>query len=293
MAVPAVAQSDIGRISIIANPDRAAPLGETARGIQHVLQQAWPELTVEIIDKENFIPNQTQPTLVIALGDAMLPWLAEHPHDYTGAIAFYVSTAAFAADKKNVKLTALYREQPLSRQLQLAKLLIPNLHSVAIIRGNRELPQSAADLRRSSGIDVIEAPLDLQSEWPKLLSQLMHDNDVLLGIDDSQLYNSDNIRSILLTAYRHGKGLIGPSRAFVNAGSLASCYTGSEQYLQQLIAMVGTFLNEHKLPGPQYPKAFRVAVNPQVALSLGLSIPDEKTLSAWAQNQFGDCGDGC
>lgn len=288
--MPAVAQSNIGRISIIA--DGAAPLGDTARGIQHTLQQAWPDLAIEITSKETFIPNQTQPTLIIALGDSTLPWL-EHNHDYAGAIAFYVSTAAFAPNKKNTKLTALYRDQPLSRQLQLAKLLIPNLRSVAIIRGNRELAQNATDLQRGSGIRVIEAALDMQSEWPKLLSQLMHDHDVLLGIDDSQIYNSDNIRSILLTAYRHGKGLIGPSRAFVNAGSLASCYTVSEQYLQQLAAMVGTFINEHKLPSPQYPKVFRVAINPQVALSLGLSVPDEKTLSAWAQNQSGECGNGC
>jgi ABC-type uncharacterized transport system substrate-binding protein len=294
MAAPAVAQSDIARITVIATSDHAAPLSDIARGVQYALQQAWPELVVEITDKENFIPKATQSTLIVALGDALLPWLTEHSHDYSSAIAFYVSATAFAPhDKNSAKLTALYRDQPLVRQLDLAKLLIPNLHHAAILRGKNPLPQSVPELQRSSGIVITEASASQQSEWPKLLAQVIRDNDVLLGIDDPSLYNGETIRSILLTTYRHGKSVIGPSRAFVTAGSLASCYTASDQYLQQLLTMVATSIQNHKPPRPQYPKQFRVVVNPQVATSLGLTIPTEETLTAWSQNYSGDCGNGC
>lgn len=291
--MPAAAQTDIRRISVVVVSERAAAQSDIARNVQRALQQAWPQLAVEITDKDRFIPHPNQPTLLIALGDALLPWLVEHHRDGNAAIAFYVGTATFAPYQKNYPwLTALYRDQPLQRQLDLAKLLNPQLRRVAILRSEKPLPQSAAELQRRSGLSIAEAAAQ-PGEWPKLLAQLMRNNDVLLGIDDASLYNGETIRSILLTAYRHGKGLIGPSRAFVTAGSLASCYTTPEQYLQQLLAMVAAAVDGHKLPQPQYPQYFRVAVNPQVAASLGLVIPDEETLTAWSQNYRGDCGNGC
>ena len=293
-ALPAAAQTDIARISVIAAGERSAPLGDYARGVHHALQQAWPQLTVELKDKDSFVANAQQPTLVIALGDALLPWLAEHQRDYAQAIAFYVGAGAFAPHaKNNAKLTALYRDQPLTRQLQLAKWLLPNLRHAAVLRSEMPLPLSAAELERNTGVTISEMVATADDEWPKLLAQAMRSNDVLLGIDDATIYNGDTIRSILLTTYRHNRGVIGPNRAFVTAGSLASCYTASDQYLQQLMAMVAAALQERKLPRPQYPKTFRVAVNPQVAVSLGLTIPSEEALTAWSQDHTGDCGNGC
>jgi hypothetical protein len=288
----AAAEPNIARIDVITAADNPAG-NDLAGGVQHALQQAWPGLSVTVHSSDGYQNNDAQTTIAIAVGDAALPWL-NGKANFAGAIAFYVSSIAFNADDKHDrKITALYRDQPLSRQLRLAKLLLPHLQSAAIIHGSRPLPQSNTELQRDSDVLITDAVIDNQTEWPKLLSQLMRDNDVLLGIDDPQIYNSDTIRSVLLTTYRHGKVLIGPSRAFVNAGSLASCYTASDQYLQQLVAMVGAFLQDRKLMRPQYPKVFRVAINSQVAASLNLSIPDEKIISAWLQNQPGDCGNGC
>lgn len=282
----------ISHIDIVIPADNAA-LADLAGGMQHALQQLQPSLPVTIRSAGS--PGRdTQTALAITVGDALLPWIEKEKNNYAATLAFYVSSINYQNQLRNDdKVTALYRDQPLSRQLQLAKLLLPNLRRVAIIHGHQKLPQTNAALEHSSQLKIQSLDIEDKIDWPKYLSQLILDNDVLLGIDDTTIYNSDTVRSILLTTYRHGKFLVGPGRGFVNAGSLASCYTASDQYLKQLTTMVSSLLRTQKLPAPQYPQAFRVALNSRVATSLGLTVQDENTLTARLLNQVEECGDGC
>lgn len=282
----------IGRIDIVIPADNPA-LADLAGGVQHALQQSQPNLPITIRHAGSASAD-TQTALAIPLGDALLPWIGTEKNNYAATLAYYVSSLSYRADFHNEeKITALYRDQPLTRQLQLAKLLLPNLRRVAIIHGHRKLSQTNAVLEQSSKLQIQTLDIEEKIDWPKYLSQLMQDNDVLLGVDDMSVYNSDTIRSVLLTTYRHGKFLIGPGRTFVNAGSLASCYTASDQYLKQLTDMVSGLLRTQKIPAPQYPRTFRVALNPRVATSLGLTVQDENTLTARLLNTVEECGDGC
>jgi putative tryptophan/tyrosine transport system substrate-binding protein len=290
--------AQITRIEVLVPADNVA-LADLAGGIQHALQQTQFALPVTIRIADGSTGNDTQNTLVVAVGDALLQQTNLYKTNYPAIIAFYVSSSNYLLQPHNDdKVTALYRDQPLSRQLQLAKLLLPNLRRVGIIHGHRNLAPSVTQLERSSKLQIQAIDIEDKPDWPKYLSQLMMDNDVLLGVDDPVIYNGETIRSILLTTYRRGKFLIGPGRAFVNAGSLASCYTAPDQYLKQLVDMVGHLLRAQKLPSPQYPRAFRAAINPQVAASLGLATQDENTLTARLLNEVGqgpsgECGDGC
>jgi ABC-type uncharacterized transport system substrate-binding protein len=289
----AAAEMDIARIDIIVAPDNAAA-ADLADTIQQALQKAQLGVETAVKNSINYQSNNAATTLVITIGDSSLASLNNKKTPFAGVIAFYVNSALFRqSDIPALHTTAIYRDQPLLRQLRLGKLLLPNLQRVTILHSPRELIPSIETLQRESLLTIHEVVFDNRSEWPKLLSLALHESDFLLGIDDSDIYNSNSIRSILLTAYRHGKGLIGPSRAFVNAGGLASCYTTTDQYQQQLVEMVTVVLHEHRLPHPQYPNKFHVAINKQVATSLNIPIPDEKTLSAWLQNQDGECGNGC
>lgn len=293
MALPAMADAVVARIDIVI-PANNPNLTDMAGGIEHALTQRWPNIGVNISRNDNYVANDSANTLVIAIGDSSLPWLSRNAPQFSSAIAFHVSSMLFNdAERHDNKITALYRDQPLLRQLQMAKLLIPNLRRAAAIHSADINLSGVEQLQRNSGVQITDATLSTDVDWAKTLSQLMRDNDVLLGLEDPRIYNSENIRSILLTTYRHGRVLIGPSRPFVNAGSLASCYTASEQYLQQLLSMVAIIVQEHRLPRPQFPKGYRVAINSQVAASLGLNVPDEKTLTSMLQTQLGDCADGC
>lgn len=293
-ALPALADGAIARIDIVV-PANNSNYADIAGGIKHALAQKLPSLPVTIASNDTYATGtDSQNVLVIAIGDASLPWLFANAERFHFALAFLVNSKIFnERERNNSKISALYRDQPLGRQLQLAKLIVPNLQRAAIIHSADIALTNIEQLQREANIQIIDTAFDNTTDWAKTLAQLMRENDVLLGIEDPQIYNSENIRSILLTTYRHGKVLIGPSRPFVNAGSLASCYTASDQYLQQLLAMITTIAQEHRLPRPQFPKAYRVAVNSQVAASLGFKIPDENALTVLLQQRLGDCADGC
>lgn len=307
-SLPAVAQTIVTRIDVVAPADNPA-LADLGGGVQHALQRKF-SLPVTLRTSAESAAGNNQNTLLIVIGDSLLPMASEQKPRYAATLALQVtSTSYFAALRGDDRVTALFRDQPLLRQLRLAKLILPNLRRVGIIHGHEGLPQTPAQLERLSKLSIQAIDIEGRADWPKQLSQLMLENDVLLGVEDPAIYNRDTIRSILLTTYRRGKFLIGPSRGFVGPGSLASCYTAPDQYIQQLLDVVAELLRTQQLPSPQYPRAFRVAVNPQVAASLGLSVPDEKSLTSRLQPQSGsqlqfqsgpqlqfqsgECGDDC
>ena len=280
-------------------PNANPVLANVANDIKLALQPIQPSLPITIHSISESVGKNSKNTLVITVGENLLPWLATEKDNYAAVLAFSVSSIEYYPkfhDQK--KITALFRDQPLSRQLQLAKLILPNLRRVGIIVGHKGLPIGIAELEHGSQLEIQSIDIEDKPDWPKYLSQLVADNDVLLGVDDPNIYNAESIRSILLTTYRHGKLLIGPGRSFVRAGSLASCYTTPSQNLQQLTDMVASILRNKNLPRPQYPRSFQVEINSQVAESLGLNVPDEQTITARLQNQTSqisskECGNGC
>jgi len=61
------------------------------------------------------------------------------------------------------------------------------------------------------------------------LDELLIDSDVLLAVPDSEIYNSNSIRNILLSSYRRGIPLVGFSQAYVKAGALCAIFSTPEQ----------------------------------------------------------------
>ena len=108
------------------------------------------------------------------------------------------------------------------------------------------------------------------------LGEVILDSDILLGTDDSSIYNADNLKTILLTSYSRNKVLIGPSAPFIDAGSLSTTYS-SPQDMARSVA----YLIEQGMPAgaASYPRYFSVLSNAQVARSLGIPLPDDATLA--------------
>lgn len=282
------------RIDIIVPPESAAHI-DLAQAARHALLQRDASLKIEITNSVD--SDSKSADLAIAIGDLLLPWSGSSANRYPATICFYVGSSRFAGSvPKRSNISALFRDQPLERQLKLAAMLLPESARFALLYSSDGPPPGYQ--RLAEGHDTVTA-IDVsgRTDWPRTISQLMLDHDALIAIDDQQLYNRDTIRSVLLTTYRHGRVVIGPSRPFVNAGSLASAYTPSDQYLNQLTEMVSQYLQNGRLPTPQYPTMFRVAVNRQVAESLDLKVPDEDVLTERLQQSdrhLGqECSDGC
>lgn len=263
-----------------------------ARAAEHALQQLRPAPAIAVTTTANTNKNPSRDTLLVAIGDDTLGWVGSIENGYAATLCFYVSSASYGQLGDHTRKSALFRDQPLARQLQLARQLLPDarnalvIHSQPLFGDGETTPGS-----RNANFAVHVFKVNVEEDWAKPLSRWLAENDVLIGVEDRDLYNRATIRSVLLTTYRHGKVLIGPNRGFVGAGSLASAYTSPEQYLLQLQAMVQGWQETRTLPAPQYPTFYQIHVNRQVATSLGLTLPDDQALLRSLQNQSQQWGD--
>jgi ABC-type uncharacterized transport system substrate-binding protein len=272
LLVSCVVHAHKASVQFVIPADNAAMLN-FARAARHALLQVEPALQVEI---GTSVKTVNADTLLVPIGDELMATIHATGDDTRSILFFYASSTAYHRLPPHRGETALFRDQPLQRQLELAALLLPNARRALVLyRDNRPEIHSARGYSQQ-GVSYRDVGAD--SNWITKVAQWIQHYDVLISIDDRKLYNRESIRSILLTTYRQGKVLIGPDRGFVNAGSLASVYSTPEQYLQQLQRMVQAWLHNHALPAAEFPRDYQLAVNRQVADSLGLRLPDDSAL---------------
>ncbi|MHC6226481.1 ABC transporter substrate-binding protein [Pseudomonas sp. X10] len=170
-------------------------------------------------------------------------------------------------------LSLLWSDPPAARQLRLTRYLLPQARRVGVLYAEHssflldELRQAAGPL----GLEIVaQAWPDLRDSRP--LQHLLGNSDVLLGIDDPQLYNSKTAKNLLLSSYARQMALIGPNAGFVRAGALASTFSDQDDWL----AVIDRLLDQPpaKWPRSLYPDHFGVNGNQQVARALGLEPID-------------------
>lgn len=189
--------------------------------------------------------------------------------------AGYEALLAQTAPKKITHaLTAIYLDQPWLRRIDFWHAALPDRHRLGLLYS----PETHLDVARlrqdvaQRGGALMARPLRSVDELFDRLETVLAGSDVLLAIPDSQIYNSSNIRNILLTSYRHGVPLIGLSQAYVNAGALGAIFSTPKQLAIQASRIVIAFAHNKELPQAQYPEDYTIAVNPQVARSLGIEM---------------------
>lgn len=209
---------------------------------------------------------------LILLGPQLLDWRLQLTHSQPPTIIMQVSRVQAQqrfADEIPQHLTLMWSDPPPARQIALLKTMQPDVRHVGVLFS----PSSAFLLP-----EIIQA-LNAQGllmhvyNWSgdyvaRGFHRLLNETDALLGVDDSQVYNNSTIKHILLSSYARKKALIGPTAAYIKAGSLASTYSSKENWLNTLGALLQT--PAQQWPRNLYPDTFEVLVNQQVARSLGV-----------------------
>ncbi|MFK0312471.1 ABC transporter substrate-binding protein [Pseudomonas sp. NPDC090233] len=247
---------------------------ESRRGHDHVRFQTVSELPH---------PGQLNAdTRLVLLDSAALEWRLGETR---GPPALAMRISRVQAEQRLGKsrpgyLTLLWSDAPLARQLRLARYLLPQAQRIGVLYGENsyflldELRQAARPL----GLEVIA------QDWPdqrdsRPLQHVLGSSDVLLGLDDPDLYNSKTAKNLLLSSYGRQMALIGPNAGFVRAGALASTYSDQDDWLAVLDQLL-----DHppsRWPRSLYPARFGVSGNQQVARALGLE-PIDPTATAKA-----------
>ncbi|EJN40465.1 hypothetical protein PMI38_00020 [Pseudomonas sp. GM84] len=182
-------------------------------------------------------------------------------------------------------LTLLWSDPPLARQLRLARYLLPQAQRIGVLYGEQShfLLDELRLAARPLGLEIVA------QDWPdqrdsRPLQHLLGSSDVLLGLEDPDLYNSKTAKNLLLSSYGRQMAMIGPNAGFVRAGALASTYSDQEDWLRVLDQLLD--LPPARWPRGLYPTRFRVSGNQQVARALGLEPIDQKaTAKALAEGE--------
>lgn len=232
--------------------------------------------------------------LVVALGSNALSQVQQQsPRPATLALMVDENQVAAYLGRERTTLSAIYHNPPLIRQALLGKLILPQGNQVALLVQAGEEARYDPLLEELARFELEARVFPVQGEDALIatLARALSFGDFLLAVPDSAIYNARTIKHILLTAYRRNRIVIGPGRAFVRAGVLASSYTSLETVTAIAAERVRQFLDDGSLAPPGHPERFEIDVNRQVARSLNIPVPDTDELAqginALLQNDAG------
>lgn len=199
-------------------------------------------------------------------------------------ISTFTSFKAFHSivDKNPVRagtISAVYADPSPVQQFQLINLIYGKPVKVGVIL-SADNPHIENVLRRSvtsRQADVHYETLAPGEDISRVLTRLA-DVQALLATPDSDVYNAETIRSILVSTYRRNQAVIGFSATIVKAGALASTISDIEDTVAQIYNIVIDYETTGRLSEPQFPKYFNSVVNEDVARSLNIVISDQVPL---------------
>lgn len=178
----------------------------------------------------------------------------------------------------------LFADQPLIHQVALAMQLKPELKNIGVLYSpgianqiqllEKHLPQSI----------TLNSKLIPDGDYFLNLINLIKNSDIFIAPYDSDIFNSKNAKTILLTSYRHDKAIVGNSRGFVRAGIVASCISTPEILVRTLIQTIKKSHNVKSLRS--YSSDFEITVNKEVAHSLNLKNFSADNLKQRVYNQL-------
>ena len=190
--------------------------------------------------------------------------------------------------KVSGQLSAIYLDQPLSRQLALIRLALPSARRVGVLWGTESFIHAPTlrSLAPSSGFQFVEANVIASEPLFPDLKRVLDDSDVLLALADPTVFNSNTIQNVLLASFRARVPVLAFSPAYVRAGALMALYVTPTQVGQQVASVVRGVLQGKPLPSsPPYAQNFSVAVNEHVARSLGLVLDADGLASQLRQRE--------
>ena len=216
---------------------------------------------------------QSRRMVYVAIGPVALRDMAARKCDcvmiaaYTSSQVWRSVTAGMPAARV-ANMTAIYAEPAPADQLRLIDLLYKRpVRVAAIVSGDTGFLRPT--LQGIAAIEQYGADEDIN----QVLNRISQ-TEVLLAIPDRSVYNTENVRNILLSTYRHNQAVIGFSADMVKAGALASTYSDIEHINAQVADIAADFVVTGELAPPQFPRYFSTIINEGVARSLDVAVDD-------------------
>lgn len=270
----ALAQAETLNVRLVLS-DNSPPYQQFSVALNKAL--ATSKADVNVIASQ--VSDSTNADLVIAVGiKASESTFANIDVPVLGVMipktSYELLLGGLPAQQRSKAVSAIYIDQPWERQLDFIQAALPKHRKIGLLY-SPDTRLDLASLRNSTkqrGLQLSAQSVQTTETLFATLDTVLGESDVLLVIPDNAIYNSSNVRNILLTSYRHKVALIGISQAYVNAGAIGAIFSTPEHLAEQTAATIISFAKSRRLPEPQYPDLYSIALNQQVAHSLGIAL---------------------
>ncbi|MBI1194575.1 MAG: hypothetical protein GC138_01830 [Gammaproteobacteria bacterium] len=176
------------------------------------------------------------------------------------------------------KVSAVFPDQPLERQVAFVHLLMPDKKRMGVLVGQHSFqyvkPLTRLASARGLSVTIGDARED---RIPDAIKDMLAGSDFVLALHDSSLLTPNHAKWLLYMAYQRRIPVIGYSKTYVRAGALAALYSSNDQIGRQVSSMLGKaglrpryHTADIKLPKPEYPNEFSIELNNNVADSFAL-----------------------
>ncbi len=240
--------------------------------------------TIEQWQKEN-TPKQAY-ELIVTIGTAAANE-ALNQKENTPLLNIFIPKNAFdsiysANPQESRKVSAIYLDQPLQRLVRLSIILKPQAKKFGAVFGpiSKNIQPEISQLVTEHGAHLTYSFLSEDENPVAVLKPIVAESELFIAIPDHAIFNKAIARWILYLSFQQKIPVIGFSRAYTNAGAIASVYSSPEnvgRHAGELIA--DRFKHEtNEMTLPQYPRYFTISTNPAVARSMNISLPLEKDL---------------
>ena len=289
VSVASAAQAAETRVIVLAELDKA-PQSETVAALTAELQRDSVGVAVVAPDSATHAALAGAELIVTVGGQAARTTVAlEAAVPVLHVLLSRTTLDALGHRPGGASWSAIVLDQPAERQIALIRLALPAHERIATIAGPETptLARALAAAATRSGLDVRSAEAaDIPALYPALRS-VLEQPAVLVITPDGQVFNSQTVHHVLLTAFRLRAPVLGFSAAYVRAGAMLGLYTTPAQAGTEAAGVVRRVLAGQALPPAGEHTLFEVGVNPTVARALGLELPEAEALTRALRTQEG------
>lgn len=170
---------------------------------------------------------------------------------------------------------------PPETQLRMLKEVLPTVKNVGVIydpNRNAEFVRNNELLAERLGLQIQSFPVESQKDIPKALQQLSKEADVLWGIVDNTVYNSQTAKFIIQdTVKKYRIPFIGISASYVKAGALYALVFDNRDIGRQSAELANRILAATPVSELRSttPERIHLVLNLRTAELIGVEIPEK------------------
>lgn len=190
------------------------------------------------------------------------------------------SAVSLNLDETSNRVSVIYLDQPITRQLNLIKLIMRDNQVLGVLLGpattaSRMQLESAA---KNIGVPLLLESVTKEGDVGPALRRVLDGSDMLLALPDPVIYNRNTIFNILLSSYHNQIPVVGFSASYVKAGAMLAVHSTPSDIAMHIAESIRQFVFTGGIRSPEYPRYFSIEINRNVARSLNINLPESTEL---------------